>query len=1318
MNKDFLQGLSKNIRSYGLKFRETGDLKWMVRYAQEGALLEKFAKKKDKDYYRPVTISEFLDGLARTSALHHNDKIQGALSLSIGRALLRFYLEYVDPNDRALRTIADAPLEEALVEKLQVNTDEKKSALRQQFVAEIDGSVPDEKIREKLVDIAGDKQKFDDAIEYVLTRAYIYARDFSAYKNPILWIIDPEHLENLIKTAATQREKRHLTPEQHGPRLTDVIDTFEIIAGRYAIELAKGLERLRQAKNEMGDPNKIPYKSPRKAKTLKGRTEELGASLFVMDAQLDLLKRMYQDNIRFMDAHPSHEYLTWGGKSADKITRNPAVRSRVPKEEITRATQLFRTPPTRKNAAHRKVTMWNGQTQNWGKFDVPQSMVVEHFFTEAQDNPDYVSSLIQKISKWSEAAVNFTKGDGGNVALSDLRRALPGAGIRELVQIRSDIIDMVFQAIPPDAEDAYEQSRLDSDELEFHKGIGADTNSDLFAYQARLEQNMGAVTRKIAEKYQNFLPEQGADRLIAKLVDDARREAQPLSPLDVRNLMSADNLYTLQGKTPGTRKNSVSEAMMESLEQIHQIWKSNEFQERFEKNSIDLESEEEEFAGPGPTDFILSVQDGLQYLKSEQSAALRQRLGIRELFTSGQEYRDEFSEMMHDIFYGKHPDQIQQVLGNVPIDSLYAYLSERFVEVNYDQISCMIACRYGGARENKGLTLEGAEGSEEELAALKAAKGFAAEGDCTCGPFRIKANEASVEQAQKFVNEFYNSLRQTRNLEQLSVETGPGRVRVWHEAAAGIGQTPEHRALRPTINKDEKLDANFAAVFMMGAKYSFGAGFLRNESRNKMKATFAINKKIEDDAIANNKEFVWDDPVNPRPTNVWQLLHVTGAFADPEPNFGREGKGELPQASESVEPGEFSEKADTAVKHLERQMQAAYGAGAFDLIGALRERFIDRREALIGNFPEQSENIIPFDINLTKEVDFIDKEGVSRKKKVYVTNSPYHPEYGAVALGMTPEGTPDIAMRMLKEVRTLNDAHRFIGSLEDSEMPATTKLQVNRMLDESFTSIKEPVFAQTSEFYSYMSEEVLPLIEDAVDSDAVLNKILDLMGGPAPEKNKPKDKPQGKEVIQARKTIMLLVTQMDQLSKSDMPGEVADLAAQLDGIKEKLSESEELHSTISSMPGGVASALAPELKDLARAWNNLEVARRERTERLELMQAEEIGREQVGLDALRPLLENIRRIVSSEDFVVTRSGTQIAPEAVLQFFDMQLGDLAGIKNEEMAVHTAAIPLLAEYLELLNSKLTETKQWDIQLLYDIKGALDRMRAGNFQVTQEG
>lgn len=1314
----FFDGLNNNIRGYGAKFRETGDLKWLVRYAQESKLLRKFAQRKEKSYYHPLTIAEFLDALRKSAKIPSKDPIQNALSNAVECALLRYYAG-LDPRARALKHIALKPVEEALVNELWVGEKEIEEFNRL-FIDEVGQMELKDDVQDQLLKIAQNEDQLLNGVKYVLTKAYLFAYDYNSYKNPILWVVDPEYLEGLLKTATTQKQKqRGVAPAKRGPRLTDLIDALEITSGQLALELIKVNNQWRQAE-QAGEkhPGKLPVEGVKGAKTLKGKRDTLITQQIVANAYIDYLNRMKEALDQFMEK-PQHRYYSWGGGAKDKITDNPPVRSML--EDVRRATDLFRRPPRAESPASFEVPMWNGQKVNFGQFAVPQSMIVEHYYADQVQQPGYADKVVGVVENNIQQALQFNREAGLQSKLVALREALPAMSTKDIVDVYYDIFETISKSRPAVPEEAIEQSRLDPEEIEFWQAQGMDHDDFILSYEKEFNERMEEARNSLINKYREYMADESSVQQFAQIIEDIRREEiVPFTPLDIRNLRTLSDQFTLKS-TQSTRVKDVSAAMKNVLADVQEKWESPVFQAAFEKNEADLKAYEEEYEGEVPTDFVLSVQAGKEYLASPEAEDLRRTLGIRDLDTTEQDHRVEFSQMMNDVFYGKTKAQIQEILGPIPIAALYAYLSDRFLEQHSDHIACIIACRFGGAREARELEQQ----QREEGAAPSR---YATQADCLCRG--VPASPESLEQARKYVEGTLSMVKQKRGADdELAVNTAGGFMKWWHEAASGEAESPQLRAMRPTRDDKGQLDTNFAKVFVEWSRDGFGADFLRDESRKHLSAVLQRNKRAADEAMARGEKFVWDDPFNPRPTNMQQFMHMTGAFADPL--AGEAGGEYFKKRSISVGPGETAENADRADRHVDRLLRKAYGAGGgaiLDPIGHLRGLFLARRDAILEKDPEYASYIFPYDINKT----ITTAEG----RTFNITNAPYDPEYGAVAQGLTAEPLTDVEEKALEvppqEIRTRGDAIRFLDSLEENILPPRENTRLKEFIKEAFPDPQANVFGSTAGFYEYFTEDIAPLLGGDVDADAILDRITDLMQAPAPQRAPEPESPVevGEEIVEIRRQLAITTRKLRQLVEQPVADNAEELQAQIQGMTEQVQLADNLGKQFERQSEEVVEAVAEQAADFAQAITTIKQEIAIRNQRLEAMEAAVFERERQGAEILRPIIDQILAIISGPEFQVMKkvppkydpqTGDLVEPATfnpfdpsqVQQFFNQQMLSLLGQGQREQAVHPEAIAFARETLNNILNTLQQQPHWTLEGLQEVSRVLSPLRIANFR-----
>jgi len=329
----------------------------------------------------------------------------------------------------------------------------------------------------------------------------------------------------------------------------------------------------------------------------------------------------------------------------------------------------------------------------------------------------------------------------------------------------------------------------------------------------------------------------------------------PISPFTKRYLRSAD--YSMVG--PRTRE-AITAAIKANFDtNFIAVVSSPQF-----KLSQNLAEEEEEglIAGAN-TNFTLHINE--QAKKIGDSAEILENLGL-----SPRKIESEMTQAMEADQTGEvakktisaildrpltlPQEKLSAILGDIPLDALYVYLSQQFmIWDNVHQFHDSVVKK-----------------------AIYDATGGTGGGAGAMSDSRLKDN--IPRQFQAFLD---NKLNVTREgvkkgtlQSHLSASSLPGRFKEWHRD-------------RDDILRKSKERGRKNAPFLWGHLFRKAHQSFSTETREVARDYVSTLLK-ENAGDRRVTDLNWDDPSNPKPRSWAELAHVTGAFADPLPGVKME----------------------------------------------------------------------------------------------------------------------------------------------------------------------------------------------------------------------------------------------------------------------------------------------------------------------------------------------------------------------------------------------------------------------------------------------
>lgn len=1236
---DLLRKIGNNARKYAQNFRATGDLAWLARFAQESRFiqgLKDVKRPKGNGYYEPLTIGDFEQALEKANAEPLKDPIQSELNHLTVNALSRVY-ETLDPFTSAFKTSNLVGVDEALADDLLIDTDDKMSRLRVAFQDELARSTAPVEVREKLTAIAGSDDHLSNAAMYVLTKAYIYAYEWNLWKNPLLTILPSEQLTKSAARSDPDVEKhRNMTPAKQGPRLSDLISGLKLVSGKYAQELA-GI--LRQEANLAAA--KYP---PRKEvlKALADKKKSVVNTIVVLDAYIDYSSRMASGLKKFMAEDTSRQWIKWGEGARDFITEDPLIASSV--DNPANFAQFFRSPlshkeresdpdPKKKRFGHEAsfdVETWNGEKVKFGSgFDLDQTHMAKFYVPFHMKKPEYAAALSSSLIDNSQKFLAYYRSEREFENIAKLRQ-MTGLPQLEAQKMFDYIMRVLTSAVPPVPPELAAKASQEADVDDFLKQAGVDIDPAT-VYEMKLTESISKAKTAIFDKYKDILS--GKADVFMKFLDELlAREIIPLSPLDIKN-MSARVYYKFPETAPGAvkpRTNEVSQVMSGDkkepdlypgiMSHLQDVFKSRHFQNKFKDNKSDIVSYEESHTADAlheHSKFLGKIKSGVDRLISPESKEIKDMLGLEiPATTDYNEFTKAFNVMAAQVLTIS-PDTLQGLLGDIPIESLSAYVSRQFLVGAEAHIACILACKFDGAREEQAKAQE-IEGTSTPIG--QGEPGFDCP-PCDGRPISKESYNEVVGYINKRLLGYEESIlgKRGEGRRKLATDTGAGAVDDWRRDEPG------------TIRSGAGV-ANFAGFYIERAAAGFGT-YLRDQGEARIRKMLNRNK---DERDAAGDKFNWKAD---KPTSWAELMDITGAFADPDPRSSKEGDslGHILQKElsssvpleqmEELSPAELAARSrdtDTAEKHIKRLVSMRLGFADLeqDPIYVLRTLFRSREAQLIEKDERYASLIVPFDKSRTRTIT--GKDG--KPKTVYETNDPFG--FGIIA---PPKSIDQKGENNGFQISSRDDAFKFIDALPRELLDSTSAGRIKAYITQTKVSPRDEVFASTVAFFDYFSAIIGPILEtDGKDVVAILNHLI-------PGRARPRPQTVDHDVLAFQDQLTEAIKSIITLIESPIPSSQEELGKQILIMQQSITSATEMIKRISVLPDRAKVHLATKEMQLRQLTQKLQDEAQTRQQRLE---EQHMSMQQSSIRPVQDRVEEIMALIASPDIRVIDQKTK------------------------------------------------------------------------------
>ena len=945
--------IDSNLVKFATRFKETADIKWLTRYAQEVKLARELSR---PGRYEEVRLADFQAILADPELFSGAGEIQEALDNAVITLLLQTY-EKLPPAMKAVTGSQQGPARQVLDARLI--PDQKQLPAFQEALVSLVRSNGGLRQKDRPVLLAR-LQGLDvvgSAIERVLTLAAQEAWNLNIWRNPLLLFLPAKEVVEFIKQAAPIRENQ-------GMRVSDLIRALRITIGKYGNEII-----LKSKELESG------LITPTNSKLARNAISTNIRKIAVLDGYLDFLERAKKGLEDLFRSDPKKEWMRYGKAGSPFVTLDPFVQG--PKESPASFADLIR-PTAEKSDFQVSTVLWDGSIIKITNLKPPQEEIAKLYVGQEMKKPGYADRLADRIADGVAFYKEHSLTARADPTLNKLAVIFTNESESGLMQIRKEILDHLQMAVVPPDEAALEEGKAAVDELTFlAKQTKDPLDAEIRAHEAAQEESFLAAKTAIIKNYEKKATLKGDeyDSRMSSIIDEViAHEIAPIKPRDRRKFkeLVSGGFGGNVAKGPleiGISKNTIKDFLMLAFPDTQKVLLSRDFEIRYQQNAEAL-SEWEENHKEEPDPIFTSIADGLRTLRNSEE--IKGKLGISESVLrfaqdpSPKVFEDEFAKMVDPLF-AKKPEEIKAILGSIPIDSLYAYIAELYAEGNYKKLLCKIACRWSAAVK------EGQEAPENIEDYEATAKKIGGEDVADCGMYCKNVNPMAYHEAVRYMAERGSVIKLSKGAGQKAGTNVDGPVKL--DTGLALDSIPGAVARWHLEQQFSKVDRKKITSFLTqhATMYGFGA-FLRDETRSKLNAELKQNKQesseLETAAKSAGVDFEWDAQQKPRDTK--ELMEATGAFADPISNLTRSGpKKSSPKMSAQIQPGQrlspeeltdLKNKPDTPEKALDRMVWAnlKISGGYRGIVGEIAKAFENRRQEILDINPEYARDIIKF----------------------------------------------------------------------------------------------------------------------------------------------------------------------------------------------------------------------------------------------------------------------------------------------------------------------------------------------------------------------
>lgn len=913
------------IKKYNSYFRATNDLKWMLRSAETTQIKETiYPVKKPANILDAPQVRDFLIVLKDAHSLIKDGTVNDVLNEITSQVLIEKYSR-LDQNLPALNSLKPDDVEQGLkgyllplapgeLEQLQANMLKLldiRTELSPKLRSEASNHIANDKILKR-------------GVRYILTVAYMELLKKSLIDNPVLLLFSPNML-GFSKTASLYTEgAAALNPA--APRLTDLIDALKIVRGRLVREYNQ-VATYDRANREKINELAILFGNIDGNKKRSGLTT-LPKTIAMVSGYIGLYEKMLSQLQKLYREYPEFQHVK-DPKTKEEIGPNPYV-LRLNNSNPESLVKLLAQHDMFKNLDLR-IEDWAGQTIKIEQILPNQKDIAKTYFQNMVAKPNYAETISTSLSEDAMRAAHDYEEFSRDTLIGKLKELLKN----------KDRATAIYADITSSLKEEVQQARFENKDL-FDAASGeVNSKSSLYLkkYDTLLAKNIIKMIDILYKKYGDEIIDPSAFKNY--LFDILNEFVWPITPYGQRYLYQAKYEPNFPSdQSIDTFAISTSKVIGGLL---GEVFNTKPFKARAETNRIDYEANKND----RDNHYIISVQKGLVKLKNDE--ALLTKLGIDSSsfeYTVGTDkqyekvLRENFATKTNELL-SKSPEQLQALLGDIPLDALYAYLGEKYM---------------GGL-------------SDALQKQLLYTKSFGGPGGASSSDSGISKKDMDIT---RYIDEYFGQLKPKLDrgghpIEDLSQRTAAGIIKLWHQ------DNTNHRIDKPDLPASYPryghIDIN---KFIMNNAHTGLGSYIHTYAQNYINSILKENKTIAD-TTGEITDKNWDDPNYPRPRNLAELAHVVGAFADPMPGIFPSGKRTnplkyMPLKKRVLKPGEKIEdisanEADTIYDHIKRMYSEAGMSLTEGMpIHRLRDMFNLRRK-----------EIVEADQNYTKDIKVYNK---------------------------------------------------------------------------------------------------------------------------------------------------------------------------------------------------------------------------------------------------------------------------------------------------------------------------------------------------------
>lgn len=664
-----------NITKFADNFIKTKDFNWIIRSAQEQKLL------KDIGTLVPATvkIKHLIKLLQDSERVADRDFKQTVVNEATAAALIKQYSK-LDPETPVLKI--ESPSSPAAAYTTDVVRYNKQEVL-EDIVSFIKSDRElSEKIKARLISTVDPGQNITNVLSILYPQVY----NLLVYLKPILYFIGSEQLN---KTAAEKPVK--IAPSKRGPRLSDLIEANRLASGNYAIEIIR-LNRALNSGAVYGQDTK----------TVRSSISQLKKRMIILDAYVDWLVRAQAALSDFIASNPKNEWKKFD-VAGDFITSNPYISSL--EKEPSSFSNFIRPSINKAISGVIPIKKWDGTLENLTNFKPPQEDIAVLYSTFRVQDIEYNNQISINIRNNIKKAKEYNNQIYFNSRILRLGKLFPSLEIQELLNIDNKIKAMIVSSIPAIPDEVKDEFEEDADNVKFLTQQGADPSVASKIYQNAFNQSIENVILKLLSTYSSSSIKRGKEfeseirQIVSDMLD---KEIEYTSPLDVIYLKTLDYQIAEDNKF-------VSANIKSLFPDVYTILKSEPFKTKYIYNEEEMTNYEDAHKDKiNPV--VLNISAGVAKLKTPEGEELLNRLGFStkiltliealprtiqpwSISKDNEIFINEFNINMKLVF-SRNKAEIQAILGDIPIEALYAYVGTLFTEAMEAHILCKIVCRF------------------------------------------------------------------------------------------------------------------------------------------------------------------------------------------------------------------------------------------------------------------------------------------------------------------------------------------------------------------------------------------------------------------------------------------------------------------------------------------------------------------------------------------------------------------------------------------------------------------------------------------------